>query len=91
MFHGALCWGGSRSTKPCVFPCTVAAASDGTLKAAPVCCGCGSLGSKHEAVSPLRPANRRLLMHEFYAIVKSLVADCSVRAILFVPCPSAVA
>ena len=23
-----LCWGGSRSTKPCVFPCTVAAAGD---------------------------------------------------------------
>ena len=24
----ALCWGGSRSTKPCVFPCKVAAAGD---------------------------------------------------------------
>ena len=23
-----LCWGGSRSTKPCVFPCKVAAAGD---------------------------------------------------------------
>ena len=24
----AVCWGGSRSTKPCVFPCKVAAAGD---------------------------------------------------------------
>jgi len=24
----ALCWGGSRSTKPCVFPCEVAAGGD---------------------------------------------------------------
>ena len=24
----AMCWGGSRSTKPCVFPCRVAAAGD---------------------------------------------------------------
>ena len=24
----ALCWGGSRSTKPCIFPCKVAAAGD---------------------------------------------------------------
>ena len=24
----ALCWGGSRSTKPCVFPCRMAAAGD---------------------------------------------------------------
>ena len=24
----ALCWGGSRSTKPCVFPCKAAAAGD---------------------------------------------------------------
>ena len=24
----ALCWGGSRSTNPCVFPCQVAAAGD---------------------------------------------------------------
>ena len=23
-----LCWGGSRSTKPCVFPCEVAAGGD---------------------------------------------------------------
>ena len=27
MLHG-LVWGGSRSTKPCVFPCKVAAAGD---------------------------------------------------------------
>ena len=28
MLHGGLCWGGSRSTKPCVFPCKVAAGRD---------------------------------------------------------------
>ena len=24
----AMCWGGSRSTKPCIFPCKVVAAGD---------------------------------------------------------------
>ena len=28
MLHGLMFWGGSRSTKPCVFPCKVAAADD---------------------------------------------------------------
>ena len=28
MLHGLLFWGGSRSTKPCVFPCKVAAGGD---------------------------------------------------------------
>ena len=28
MLHGLCFWGGSRSTKPCVFPCKVAAADD---------------------------------------------------------------
>ena len=28
MSVGGLCWGGSWSTKPCVFPCKVAAGSD---------------------------------------------------------------
>ena len=28
MKGGALFWGGSRSTKPCVFPCKVVAAGD---------------------------------------------------------------
>ena len=28
MLHGLCCWGGSRSTKPCVYPCKVAAAGD---------------------------------------------------------------
>ena len=32
-------WGGSRGTKPCVFPCKVAAAGDG--KVPRVCGGCG--------------------------------------------------
>ena len=38
----ALFWGGSRSTKPCVFPCKVAAAGDEVPR---VCggCGCGRL------------------------------------------------
>ena len=33
----ALLWGGSRSTKPCVFPCKVAAADDERC----LCDGCG--------------------------------------------------
>ena len=33
----AFFWGGSRSTKPCVFPCKLAAAGDEYL----VCAGCG--------------------------------------------------
>ena len=33
-----LCWGGSRSTKPCVFPCKVAAVGDERYL---VCGGCG--------------------------------------------------
>ena len=28
MLHGLMFWGGSRSTKPCVFPCKVAAGDD---------------------------------------------------------------
>ena len=28
MLHAAVLWGGSRSTKPCVFPCKVASAGD---------------------------------------------------------------
>ena len=28
MLHWALFWGGSRSTKPCIFPCKVAAGGD---------------------------------------------------------------
>ena len=36
----ALCWGGSRSTKPCVFPCKVAAAGDESyIVCAPVAAG----------------------------------------------------
>ena len=36
----ALFWGGSRSTKPCVFPCKVAAAGDERYTSC-VCGGCG--------------------------------------------------
>ena len=43
MLHVAMFWGGSRSTKPCVFPCKVAVQA--TMK---VCvadgCGCGRSG-----------------------------------------------
>ena len=35
-----LCWGGSRSTKPCVFPCKVASAGDETY----LLCAAGAAG-----------------------------------------------
>ena len=35
----AVCWGGSRSTKPCVFPCKVAAAGDESYLGAAVAAG----------------------------------------------------
>ena len=43
-----LCWGGSRRTKPCVFPCKVAAAGNEIPR---VCGGCG-LGSAKSWSSP---------------------------------------
>ena len=47
MLHGALFWGGSRSTKPCVFPCKVAAAGDERFGSFYVFCnnGCSCLRS----------------------------------------------
>ena len=37
----AMFWGGSRSTKPCVFPCKVAAADDERYLSLCDGCGCG--------------------------------------------------
>ena len=39
----AVCWGGSRSTKPCVFPCKVAAAGDESYLVCRGGCGWGRL------------------------------------------------
>ena len=41
MLHGLVLWGGSRSTKPCVFPCKVAAAGDERY----LVCAAGAAGS----------------------------------------------
>ena len=65
-------WGGSRSTKPCAFPCKVAAGED--EKVPPVCggCGCGRFGSSSVF------CNKWLfLCASFYAFLESLVADRS--------------
>ena len=37
----AMFWGGRRSTKPCVFPCKVAAAGDERYLVCAAVCGCG--------------------------------------------------
>ena len=37
----AMFWGGSRSTKPCVFPCKVAAGDDERYTRVCDGCGCG--------------------------------------------------
>ena len=44
----ALCWGGSRSTKPCVFPCKVAAAGDERY----LLCAAVGLRSFHARIVP---------------------------------------
>ena len=76
----ALCWGGSWSTKPCVFPCKVAAAGDErylvcAAVAAPVvsCANCSSYKEcSWEAVVcffPIFPTDwllSKLLLTDFY-------------------------
>ena len=70
----AMFWGGSRSTKACVFPCKVAAADDerylvcATGAAAVVlCANCSSYVFCNEWLC---------LCAYFYAVLESLVADC---------------
>ena len=43
-----LCWGGSRSTKPCVFPCKVASAGDGSY----LLCATGAAAVASTAIGP---------------------------------------
>ena len=43
---GAMFWGGSRSTKPCVFPCKVAAAGDERY----LLCAAGAAGAVSVAI-----------------------------------------
>ena len=64
-------WGGSRSTKPCVFPCKVAAAGDerylvcaAVAAGVVLCANCSSYVFCNEWLC------------QFYAVLESLVADC---------------
>ena len=68
----AMFWGGSRSTKPCVFPCKVAAADDESVcatgaAAVVLCANCSSYVFCNEWLC---------LCAWFYAVLESLVADC---------------
>ena len=70
----AMFWGGSRSTKPCVFPCKVVAAGDerylvcaAVAAAVVLCANCSSYVFCNEWL---------FLCAQFYAVLESLVADC---------------
>ena len=70
----AMFWGGSRSTKPCVFPCKVAAGDDerylvcATGAAAVVlCANCSSYVFCNEVVVSC--------VRQFYAVLEAVVAD----------------
>ena len=70
----ALCWGGSRSTKPCVFPCKVAAAGDESYR---VCAAVAAAVVLSANCSSYVFCNEWLcLCAYFYAVLESLVADC---------------
>ena len=62
-----LCWAGSRSTKPCVFPCQVALAGDGRY----LLCAAGAAAVVSSAIGS---------SSVFYAYVDSLVADRNAMA-----------
>ena len=72
MLHG-LCLGGSRSTKPCIFPCEVAAAGDERYLV------CAAVAA---AVVPGVMGSSSVFCHEwlflrayFYSFLESVVAD----------------
>ena len=67
-------WGGSRSTKPCVFPCKVAAAGEERyLVCAAVAAGVVSCANCSSYVF----CNEWLFLCAlFFAVLESLVADC---------------
>ena len=70
-------WGGSRSTKPRVFPCKVTAGGD--EKVPRVCGGCGGCGCgrfMRELVPPLCSATSGCsCVRSSYAFLESAVAD----------------
>ena len=73
-----LCWGESRSMKPCVFPCKVASAGDGSY---PLCATVVAAIVSTAIVSSSVFCNELLFMCAcFFAFVDSLVADRSVMA-----------
>ena len=74
----ALFWGGSRSTKPCVFLCKVAAADDERY----LVCAAGAAGVVPDAIgsSSVFCNDWLCLCTSFYASLESVVADRNVMA-----------
>ena len=62
-------WGGSRSTKPCVFPCKVAAAGDERY----LVCAAGAAGVVWFLLCVLQQS--LFLYAWFYAFLEAVVAD----------------
>ena len=70
----AMLWGGSRSTKPCVFPCKVAAGDDERYL---VCAtGAAAVALSANCSSYVFCNEWLCLCAYFYAVLESLVADC---------------
>ena len=66
-------WGGSRSTKPCVFQCKKAAAGDERY----LVCAAGAAGvdSCENRSSYVRCNDWLFLCAQFYAVLEAVVAD----------------
>ena len=73
-----LCWGESRSTKPCVSPCKVASAGDGSY----LVCATGAAAAVFTAIgsSSVLGTEWLFMCAFFYAFVNPLVADRNVMA-----------
>ena len=67
----AMLWGGSRSTKPCVFPCKVAAAGDERY----LVCATGAAGVVLCANRLCFCKTWLFLCTSFYAFLEAVVAD----------------
>ena len=69
----ALFWGGSRGTKPCVFPCKVAAAGDERY----LLCAAGAVWIVSRSIGSFSVfCNEWLFLCAlFYAFLESVVAD----------------
>ena len=69
----AILWGGSRSTKPCVFPCKVAAADDERYLA----CAAVAAGVVPDAIgsSSVFCHEWLCLCAQFYVFLESVAAD----------------